>query len=66
MYPQKSHPILQSTQSIAAASAEVLKHIYPDEADFLEDKVKEHQESRIWAGANFRSELLPEMIWGDT
>ncbi len=43
--------------SIAAVSAEILKYIYPDEADFLEDKAKEHQESRIWAGANFRSDI---------
>lgn len=43
--------------AIAAASAEFLKYIYPDEADFLEDKAREHQESRIWAGANFRSDI---------
>jgi membrane-associated phospholipid phosphatase len=42
---------------IAAASAEVLKYVYPDEADFLEDKAREHQESRIQAGANFRSDI---------
>ncbi len=43
--------------AIAAASAEILKYIYPDEAEFLEDKAREHQESRIWAGANFRSDI---------
>ncbi len=42
---------------IAAASAEVLEYLYPDEAGFLESKLREHEESRLWAGAAFRSDI---------
>ncbi len=43
--------------AIAAASAEVLKYIFSEEAQFLDEKAREHQESRLWAGANFRSDI---------
>ncbi len=43
--------------AIAAASAEVLKYAYPDEADFLEEKAKGHEESRLLAGASLRSDI---------
>ncbi len=52
---EPSYPSEHAT--IAAASAEILKYVYPDEEAFLDEKVKEHQESRIWAGANFRSDI---------
>ncbi len=50
--------------SIAAASAGILKYIYPDEAAFLDDKAREHQESRIWTGANFRSDITAGDLLG--
>lgn len=43
--------------TVASASAEVLKYIYPDEADYLDKIVKEHEESRLSAGVNFPSDI---------
>ena len=42
---------------IAAASVEILKFIFPKEGEFLSKKAIEHQESRLLAGANVRSDL---------
>ena len=42
---------------IAAASVEVLKFIFPKEADYLTNKALSHQNSRLWAGANVRSDV---------
>jgi membrane-associated phospholipid phosphatase len=51
-------PVYPSEQAIlAAASATMLTYLYPDEADFLNGKRKEHEESRLWAGVNFRSDI---------
>ncbi|MEO7841133.1 MAG: phosphatase PAP2 family protein [Anaerolineales bacterium] len=44
--------------TVAAASAAVLAYYYPDEVEFLESKVTEHAESRLWAGVNFRSDMI--------
>jgi hypothetical protein len=33
------------------------KYIYPDEADFLDEKVKEDEASRLWAGVNYPSDI---------
>lgn len=44
--------------AVAAASAEVLAYLYPNESHFLEFKAKEHEESRLWAGVNFRSDIV--------
>jgi len=43
--------------TVAAACAAVLAYYYPDEVEFLESKVTEHTESRLWAGVNFRSDI---------
>jgi membrane-associated phospholipid phosphatase len=43
--------------TVAAASAAVLAYYYPDEVEFLESKVSEHEASRLWAGVNFRSDI---------
>jgi hypothetical protein len=42
---------------IAAASREVLKFLFPNEKVFLDERAAEHKESRLWAGANVRSDL---------
>jgi membrane-associated phospholipid phosphatase len=47
---------------VAGASAAVLAYLYPDQADFLAAKAKEDEESRLWAGVNFRSDIVA----GDT
>ena len=49
---------------VASASAEVLKYLYPDEASYLDGKAKEDEESRLWAGTNFRSDLTAGGIVG--
>lgn len=42
---------------VAAASVEILKFIFPKEAEFLANKVANHQNSRLWAGANVSSDI---------
>jgi len=43
--------------AIAAASAAVLGYLYPRETAYFDNKAKEHTESRLWAGVNFRSDI---------
>ena len=51
-------PVYPSEQAVlAAASATTLAYLYPDETVFLDGKRKEHEESRLWAGVNFRSDI---------
>lgn len=54
-YADPAYPSEHAT--IAAVSSAVLTYLYPDEAEFLEAMAKEHQESRLWAGVNFRSDI---------
>jgi hypothetical protein len=42
---------------VAAASAEVLKFLFPGDVALLEAKAQEHKNSRLWAGANVDSDL---------
>jgi len=42
---------------VAAASAEVLKFLFPGEVEMLDGKAREHADSRLWAGANVQSDL---------
>ena len=58
LVPATSLPTYPSEDAvIAAASVEILKFIFPKEAEFLTKKANEHQESRLMAGANVRSDL---------
>lgn len=43
---------------VAAASVTILKAMFPGEVPFLEAKLKEHRESRLWAGMNVESDLV--------
>lgn len=43
--------------AVAAVSYEVLKFLFPGDSAFLADRMMKAQESRIWAGANVRSEI---------
>lgn len=42
---------------VAAASREVLKFLFPGEAELLAQKADEHKNSRMWAGANVKSDV---------
>jgi membrane-associated phospholipid phosphatase len=42
---------------VAAASAEVLKFLFPGEVEMLAGKAREHADSRLWAGTNVQSDL---------
>jgi hypothetical protein len=42
---------------IAAASAEILKFVFPADSAMIFQKKQNHQESRMWAGANVASEI---------
>lgn len=43
---------------VAAASAVILKAMFPGEVAFIDGKAAEHRASRLWAGMNVESELL--------
>ncbi len=58
LVPVSTLPTYPSEDAVvAAASLEVLKFIFPKEADYLASKVASHQNSRLWAGANVRSDI---------
>ncbi|MDJ1466547.1 vanadium-dependent haloperoxidase [Xanthocytophaga flava] len=42
---------------IAAASREVLKRLFPGEAEKIIQKAEEHKNSRLWAGTNVQSDI---------
>ena len=42
---------------VAAASFEILKAMFPGEVPFLEAKLTEHKNSRLWAGMNVESDI---------
>jgi membrane-associated phospholipid phosphatase len=44
--------------ALAAASAAILEQFFPNERARLNELRAEHQESRLWAGVNCRSDLL--------
>jgi membrane-associated phospholipid phosphatase len=50
---------------IAAASYTVLKAMFPGEVPFLDAKLAEHQNSRIWAGMNVASDLVAGIDLGN-
>jgi membrane-associated phospholipid phosphatase len=53
--PDPAYPCEHAT--VAAASAALLSHLFPDEAGFLEERAREHQESRLRAGMVVRSDV---------
>ena len=58
LLPASTLPSYPSEDAVvAAASVEVLKFIFPKEAEFLAVKITSHQNSRILAGANVRSDI---------
>jgi membrane-associated phospholipid phosphatase len=58
LFPASIDPSYPSEHAaVAAASAQVLKYLYPNESEFLDGKVKEQEESRLQAGMNFRSDV---------
>jgi len=42
---------------VAAASVAVLAYLYPSDAAYLMSKLREEEESRMWAGVSFRSDV---------
>ncbi|GAB4011363.1 hypothetical protein GCM10028808_24700 [Spirosoma migulaei] len=56
--PTSSLPAYPSEDAVvAAASAVVLKAMFPGEVPFIDAKLAEHQNSRLWAGMNVASDL---------
>lgn len=56
--PTTKDPVYPSEHAVvASASSSVLKYIYPDEAAYLDQKVREDESSRLWAGVNYRSDI---------
>ncbi|GAB3950734.1 hypothetical protein GCM10028805_29370 [Spirosoma harenae] len=50
---------------VAAASAVVLKAMFPGEVPFLDAKLAEHQNSRLWAGMNVSSDIAAGVDLGN-
>lgn len=58
LVPSASSPSYPSEDAvIAAASLTVLKALFPGEVDYLNAKAAEHKNSRLWAGANVKSDI---------
>ncbi|WP_080058608.1 phosphatase PAP2 family protein [Spirosoma aerolatum] len=56
--PTSTIPAYPSEDAVvAAASYVVLKAMFPGEVPFLDAKLAEHQNSRLWAGMNVQSDL---------
>jgi hypothetical protein len=56
--PTSALPAYPSEDAVvAAASAVVLKAMFPGEVPFIDAKLAEHQNSRLWAGMNVTSDL---------
>jgi membrane-associated phospholipid phosphatase len=59
LFADEADPVYPSTHAVVAgASARILAKFYPAEAQFLADKARENQESRLYAGLNFRSDIV--------
>lgn len=57
-YPVTSLPTYPSEDAVVAtASATILKAMFPGEVPFIEAKVAEHRNARLWAGMNVPSDL---------
>ncbi|MFD1141366.1 phosphatase PAP2 family protein [Larkinella insperata] len=50
---------------VAAASLTILKAMFPGEVPFLEAKMKQHRDSRVWAGMNVESDLTAGAALGN-
>jgi len=63
--PRQNLPAYPSEDAvIAAASKEVLTAMFPLEAEFLQKKMEEHLNSRLWAGMNTQSDLTAGQALG--
>jgi len=51
---------------IAAASGKLLKFFFPLDSDMINQKITEHENSRLWAGANVRSDIAAGDALGKT
>jgi len=52
--------------AVAAASATVLKHLFPDESPVLNEMQRQHELSRLLAGVNTRSDITAAAVLGRT
>ena len=58
LIPKSDLPSYPSEDAIVAgAAAEMMKLLFPGDQDFIQQKVEEHKEARIIAGANVRSDI---------
>jgi membrane-associated phospholipid phosphatase len=51
---------------VAAASATILKAMFPGEIAYLDAKLAEHRDSRLWAGMNVQSDLTAGLALGNS
>jgi membrane-associated phospholipid phosphatase len=50
--------------AVAAASAAILGYLYPNETAWLDQQATEHEESRLWAGVSFPSDITGGDVMG--
>jgi len=64
--PQSDLPAYPSEDAVvAAASLTILKAMFPGEVPYLEARMKEHRDSRLWAGMNVESDLAAGVELGN-
>jgi hypothetical protein len=65
--PVSSLPSYPSEDAVvAAASATILKAMFPGEVAYLDAKLAEHRDSRLWAGMNVQSDLTAGLALGSS
>lgn len=65
LIPKSDLPSYPSEDAVvAAASAEMLKLLFPGDQDFIQQKVEEHKRARLIAGANVRSDIEAGEVLG--
>jgi membrane-associated phospholipid phosphatase len=59
LFADEPDPVYPSSHAVVAgASARILANFYPAETAFVEDKARENEESRLYAGLNYRSDIV--------
>jgi hypothetical protein len=66
LLPVSSLPTYPSEDAVvAAASATILKAMFPGEVAYLDSKLAEHRDSRLWARMNVQSDLTAGLALGN-
>jgi hypothetical protein len=67
LLPENDLPSYPSEDAVISAAAEkILSAMFPNEVDYIKAKAEEHRNSRLWAGANTRSDVEAGKALGES